>query len=504
MEKKRLAPSEPDSSSMPPAKQLRPSEDVPQPSNRSNHASTHPAASTGPNSSAHRTDSNGDDAVVKFQRKQLAAKIKDQDRDVIWLREKVDELQKLVAVLDAAPRAALYHMGAVREDLTLTLARLGLSRELDPKDSPVAAVMLDAEVVTNDSLGEMPAAIKKLTAQIVLVMEAKDPERLSKDETQKLLDELQCRNRKVSDQLDRYSERDKQSLVSSTTLRDEYDDLRAVCSLQRRKIVALEHQMQEKQESLALQRQEDTRSGDESNAGIRSESNTKDSREPAGSSTADPNGDLVAIEEARVLAQKRLEELKQIQAQNKQHISEIETLRTDIARRDAHVVPIRTVLSTGLYQTMEATLQQLYLKERTWQMERDAQNEEREAERKDAQEQINELKAVAEKTSDDFKRQLEEMRRIADAAKVEKDKVVMTYEARKMEAGAAQAVTNAWEKRTSVSEAMRDKMEKANQSLSKEVESLRASLKEYENQAKEKASVRFGSLFLNSALRMEG
>ncbi|KAI0562770.1 Histone ubiquitination protein [Gracilaria domingensis] len=427
------------------------------------------------------------DAIITFQRAQLAAKIMEQQRDLLWLREKVDELRKLVAVLDAAPRAALYHMCAVREDLTLTLARLGLTNELDPAHCPIAAVMLNAEVVTNESLGEMPAAIKKLTAQIILAIGQSSAASTTNLDDSEPSAELHRRLREVSDQLERYAERDKQSLVSSTTFRDEYDDLRAESSLQRRRIVALELKLKEKQAALSSTKVDDSKSGDDTNAYSRSDANNAD--DPNTSSSAPVvASDSKALEAANALSDKRLEELIQLQQENKRLISENEALRADVSKRDAGIVPIKTILNTGLYQTMEANLQQLYLKERSWQMEKEAQNEQQEEERKHAQEQLAEAKASAEKTIEDLRRQMDELRRIADAAKVEKDKVVMTYEARKMEAGAAAAVIKAAEKRTKVCEEMRDKLEKANKGLLNDVNSLRARVAEYEAKATENAS----------------
>ncbi|KAI0562039.1 Histone ubiquitination protein [Gracilaria domingensis] len=107
-------------------------------------------------------------------------------------------------------------------------------------------------------------------------------------------------------------------------------------------------------------------------------------------------------------------------------------------------------------------------------MEKEAQNEQQEEERKQSQNQLPEAKNSAQKTTEDFRRQMDELRRIADAANVDKDTVVMTYEARKMEAGAAAAVIKAAEKQTMVCEEVRNKLEKANKSLLSDVNSLRA------------------------------
>lgn len=449
------------------------------------------ADSNHPNDSStqqHSTQSQSD-PIISFQRAQLAAKIREQQKDLRLFREKVDELQKLVAVLDAAPRAALYHMCAVREDLTLTLTRLGLSTQLDPTDCPIAAVMLDAEVVTNESLGEMPAAVKKLTAQVILSIEQSPSALLVNSQSQNDNPELHRRLRAVSDQLERYAEREKQSLVSSTTFRDEYDDLRAEASIQRRRIAALELELKNNQNALTSYKQQGARNSDETHPTSASERCSKQNASASNNKSDSSAFDAKALEIARGVSEKRLQELTQLQQETKHLISENEALRADIAKRDANIVPIKTILNTGLYQTMEANLQQLYLKERTWQMEKEAQDEQREAERRHAQEQLEEVKLIAEKTKEDLRRQMDELRRVADAAKVEKDKFVMTYEARKMEAGAAAAVIKAAEKRTKTSEEMRDKLRNANTRLLNEVNSLRGRLTEYETILKEKVSV---------------
>lgn len=694
-----------------------------------------------------------DDPLLKYQRAQLAARIHDQNRDMLWLREKVNELQKLVAVLDAAPRAALYHMCAVREDLTMTLVRLGLSSHIDnPSDCPIAATLLDAEIVTNDSLAEMPAALKKLTAQIVLAREkdmsllgkgasqrvrikddyserhsetindkaafsnsksgsagasssrdADDDERMgdahrdpdnaddydrkddekgvcdgnfnnqsddsrdrkkpsAKEKRKRKIDddkdipasnikshvdddgssdhrhvkqeqqdwnhddgvsenerlraannELHRRLRVVSDQLERYAERDKQSLVSSTTFKDEYDDLAEESSIQRRKIVSLKTKLEEREEELSrLSRQydEDRACRDDAQTSVRGmENGPKRSTDslnqggtgkgggmgmasgvgggnggiahgsaaatggagdkigssgggggsgaaalsgntslavtqngPAGvsgssaalttgadvnsgtpgsgagsgsvggaamgnslsgnasgtgaNSAAMDNGGVVhmSMRTLRDVAEKRLHELREAHAQNKKLEQDIEGLRAEIAKRDNSVVPIKTILNSAFYQTMEATLSQLFLKERNWVSERKAQIESYEAERKEAADKLEQTKATAERKMDDLRRQLDDLRRIADAAKIEKDKVMMTYEARKMETGNG-ATISAAEKRANISDEMRSKLEKVNKDLSDELNSLRLHVRELENRIKDSCPVSFFMVF---------
>lgn len=486
MDKKRPAPSTEEDPASHPSKHFRSTDsNIPTHSTPQNSLS-HPSASD--QSPTHPVDDSNDPVVV-FQRAQLAAKIAEQNRDLIVQREKVAELQKLVAVLDAAPRAALYHMQAVREDLTLTLARLGWDGDIDPSQCPIAATLLDAEVVTNESLGEIPAALKNLTAQIVGAIEDK-----VSSERNVALDELHRRIREVSDQCERYAERDKRNLVESTTFRDEYDDLRHESSSQRTKIVKLELQLREEHEQLTtlIAAKHDEAKGEASHDAVKTENSTRDAAASmSAQQSSAPNGDLSAAEAAaaKELGNKRLEELKELHEDNKRLISEVEALRADISRRDSAVVPIKTILGSALYQTMESTLQQLFVKEKSWEAERETLMEDRETERKDAEERLEDVKTNAEKSIEDLKRQVDELRRIADAAKVEKDKVVMTYEARKMEAGNANAVSVAAEQRAKVSEEMRKKLANSNTDLSVEVDRLRSHVTELESQLKSNITV---------------
>lgn len=426
----------------------------------------------------------GDGPVVVFQRAQLTAKITDLNRQLSGQRKNVAELQKYVALLDAAPKAALYHMQGVREDLTLTLARLGWSADVDPKHCPIAATLLDADVVTNDSLGEIPNSLKSLTAQIIGALEAKAGA-VSRDDA---LAELHRRFREVSDQCERYSERDKKNLVESSTLRDEYDDLKHEFAQQRTKIAKLDLALREKHEQMTtLIAKHNEERAEEERAAKKLDNGSRDATDPNGNKK-DPsaNGDVSMAEVllAKEIDEKRLEELNAAHEDRKRLIAENESLRSEIAKRDAGVIPIKTILNSALYQTMEANLQQLYLKERTWQVEKEKLAEDREAERNDAEERLSAAQAANQKIIEDLKKNVDEYRRTADAAKIEKDKVVMTYEARKMEAGNAHAVTTALQNRMKISEEMRKKLSTSNENLQREVDKFRERVNALESQLK--------------------
>jgi hypothetical protein len=133
-----------------------------------------------------------------------------------------------------------------------------------------------------------------------------------------------------------------------------------------------------------------------------------------------------------------------------------------------------------LYQTMEASLQQLHVKERSWEEERETVAEERAEEKRDAEERIEEMSAAALKELEELRKQVDDLRRVAESAKAEKDKWVMTYEARKMESNGAETLVEATERRAARSEGMRDKLKASNATLVEENEDLRKRVTESE------------------------
>lgn len=484
MERKRGVEGE-GSSSLPPSKQIRHTAAQSSPSALDNRRSNAAAAPVEEPTDATPLD------VQELQRAQLASLVDDQRAHIKWLNEEVAKLQHLLSYLDAAPRAALYHMAAVREDLTLTLAQLGLAGSLVPTDCPIAATLLDEEVITNNALSEEPAALKALTAQIILAlqMEHKTIDTEGKAARDSVAD-VHNRYRKVSDQLERYAEREKNMVVTSTGLADELQDCRNENAMRRNRIVNLERALRAKEESCLENGISDERQaagGDGilctpekgSPSGTGNHSKTARNFSVLNGSSGHP--DLVEAEKtAREQSLKRLEELEQTHQEKKQLISQVEALRLEIAKRDVGVIPHSLVLKTSLYQTMESTLQQLYLKERKWQNERNAINEDRTEENKLAEQRLTDAKQLAERMIEDYKRQVSDLQKIADAAKAEKDKAVLSYEARKMESGTIVSVMSAAEKKIAVCEEMRNKLIVTNKALEKEIETVHERLTECE------------------------
>lgn len=483
------------SSSLPPSKQIRQSVAQSSPSALDIRTNAVPSA----------IEEEQDDAtpveVQQLQRAQLGSLVEHQRTQLKWLSDEVAKLQHLLSVLDAAPRAALYHMAAVREDLTLTLAQLGLSGDLVPEDCPIAATLLDEEAITNNALSEVPEALKSLTAQIILALQMKhktlDTEALAARATAA---DLHKRYRTVSDQLERYAEREKKFVVTSTGLSDELDDVRLECRMRRSRITNLEQALRTKEESNVVHQNGLT---DESGvAGAdgsmitpdkgspnRSGAYSQTARKFSGSNGVNGNADLIEAEKsARELSQKRLEELEQLHEQVKQGSAQIEALRLEIAKRDGDVIPHSLVLKSSLYQIMESTLQQLYLKERKWQDERNALNEERVEDMKLAEERLSEAKQTADRTIEDYKRQVSDLQKIADAAKAEKDKAILSYEARKMESGTVASVMSVTDKKVAICEEMRNKLTESNKALNAEIDICRKRLADCERLLAENAT----------------
>jgi len=421
MERKRVADSDEGigSSQMPPSKQPRRNAAHSSPSNLPSPGK--PSANPAPELSA----------VELYQNAQLAALVKDQRKEMDYLRDKVEEQKHVVSFLDAAPRAALYHMASVREDLTLTLARLGLPGNDSPENCPIAATLLNVEEITNESLGELPAQLKSTTAQLILALEkhhkTTDAQGIA---ARDIAARLHDRVRQVSEQLERFAEREKTMVVASSNLSDELEDAKRVNDMRRNRIVNLEQALRAREATATV-------NSEHVADGKRSPSDAKMSPKHVKEDRANPstshkfsgaNGAVEVTEMKSKLASereqnaKRLKELEQMHKENKRLISQLESLRCDLAKRDAGVITVDQVLSAALFQTMEATLQQLYLKERKWQNERESMIEDRMNaawEKKLASVEEMRKKAVAstaatEKELADSQKRLRELERIID------------------------------------------------------------------------------------------
>lgn len=510
-----------------------------------------------PQSTSSNKEEDGDDentTLRAFQRAQLAAKVADQERELAWARSKIEELQCVVTALDAAPMSASYYMAACVEELSQALSHSGMPAEEFERDpeitAPVAATLLDAEVITNESLGEQPRTLKRLTTHVVVALQRQRERRARKDAgedventdgdggggggggggeggdtdlpvSKEANEDLRARLRVVSDQLERYADRDKQNMVAATTLRDELDDCKALLDGRRRRIVALEVLLRQLRSQplgdgiadMALSAATGIDpSGDaplaNGNAGTGQSArgvpleNGGDEHRPAGDGSGLSAGGIVltgpGADAATVaaggkhgnevatlhrLAQDRLVELNKMVEEKKEIISQLHAMSTELAQRQNGVIPIKDILNSALYQTMEATLQQLYLKERSWETERATEAEERLEERKDAEARLQQASTEAEKEAEELRKQVEDLRRVAESAKAEKDKWIMTYEARRTEANGAASQIEAADSRAAISEKLREKLRASNKSLIEENNKMRERLQQAERSA---------------------
>jgi hypothetical protein len=595
------------------------------------------ASAPGPPSKHARTASAPVASIAVLQRAQLAAKVADQARELAWARAKIDELQYAVTALDAAPMSANYYMAACAEELALALTRAGVdpgpaaaaetTRALLPPEeleaTPVAAVLLDDEVVTNETLGEQPKALKRLAAHVILALENMYAQLLQQQEVQQQqqmqidhqkqqeqqhqrqslakssppqqeLDhleqhqspspsrelkpqrtppprqqdivmadlppdqpgndtaevsistqDLRARLRRISDQLERYADRDKANIVASTTLRDELDDLRSLLDIRRRKIVSLElalrtihdHPDDDAVAAAAASaaattsdvqllvpaidsairqsaRQEEhhppvqSGSGDRPSINGNTEHPNASSANDSGGATYCTTGELHAVgpsdprvagdsvrgsahmapssgdmDTLRELADKRLAELGAMLEEKNTLSQQIQNLTIAAAQRAKGIIPLDDVAATAQYQTMEAALQQLLIREKEWESEREAALEELDSNRAETEANMAEFKASSLKENEELRRHVEDLRRVAESAKAEKDKWVMTYEARKLEANGAISLVEATEKRVSFSEEVRAKLKASNDALQAENADFRARVTESELRA---------------------
>lgn len=469
-------------SQMPPAKHSRTS--VGHTSPRSAGRGENSTKSAGTASNTEDTPTH----VQEYQKAQLVELVGDLKKENKFLRDKVSEQNNLVAFLDASPRAAMYHMATVREDLTLTLARLGLPGNLPVENCPIAATLLNVEEITNKSLGDLPVHIKKLTAQLILALEK---EHKTVDEEGKAArgkaGELHNRIRELSEQLEKYSEREKQMVVERSNLADELEDCRNENAMRRNRIVNLESTLRSNGQSGKGVLQNGVvdrfKHGGDAKS---SHDSMKDPRDSSSSALASsvPNGvgtdsDLRAsLKAERELSSARLKELKAVHEENKKLAANVEALKGDLAKRQSGVIPLDEVVASPIYQTMEATLSQVLLREKQWEAEKEHLNDELSNEKRRSQEELAMVKEESAQATKELKKQIQDLERVVDIVKAEKDKAAMSYEARKMESGTLTSVTAVYEKRLSMCEEMKKKLSEKNDSLQKKVESTKKQLEE--------------------------
>lgn len=474
--------------------------------------------------------------IEVYQRAQLAAKVLEQARDLEKSREKIEEMQSVVAALDAAPEQAAYFMAACIEDIKLQLESAGVDLSaqvgeggVDVSAAPLAACLLESEI-SAVTLSDQPQMLRHLTALFVVALEnaragSRERERTENpdaaggaDSKSQAEQELHARLRAVSDQLERYAAREKEQAIATGTLKDELDDLRSLLDIRRRKVVSLEIEIRGlRNEPLETgvaavaasaadrgdgalvngtgpgrgERSDDVPVGadvhgdaDGWNGSVapNAEQMGGAARPVEASGVAGPIPSDVEAKfvGASKLAAERLEELQAMLEEKKVLAAEVHRLSLDLAQREKGTIPPKDVQASVVYQTMEANLQQLVVSVESLEGERDVAVEERLQERKDAEDRLAAARAESEKEAEEIGKLVDDLRRVAESAKAEKDKWVMTYEARKMEANAAAALVEASDRRANVSESIRDKLKAANESLRREVEDARKRITESE------------------------
>lgn len=428
--------------------------------------------------------------VAVFQRAQLWSKIIDLSNNLRDLARENAQLHEYIATLNHVPRAAVYFLTEVHEDLSLTLKRAGIKPPDNIAESPVSAAILDPEVSAVELFEKMDAPlkpIKTLLAQIVHALEqhASTPDsKLIEEATS----ELHARIRKTSGSLERFSEREEQFRESLNAIQSELEDAKQNMERMRRHIVSLNHAASE-----AKKAHEDEAKEAEKEAvangpeGIKRESVPEDKGDSKTElkvkmeQESKPDPEMHAeVERLQKLASERLEEIKVHVEEKKKLQTECEQMREEAEIREGGVLEVKEVLGSALYQTMEVTLEQLVIKEREWEKEREQLKESMREKQKSHDADIQELKDDYEERLKNTTRELEEMRGEKEKAKKEKDKWSMTYEARKLEQSKGRVVA-ACEARAELAEKLQKQVEERNKKLSDRISDLEKRLSAAEN-----------------------
>lgn len=465
-----------------------------------------------------REDAGSGGAVGIFQRSQLAAKIGEQARELAWARGKIGEMEAVVTELDSAPMHAGYSLAAANEDMTVCLGQVGGTSE----PAVVASTVLETDV-SLAALESEAEKLRRLTKAVVQVVRAKleipagvgeDSASVSGDgDASESVKDLHDRLRVAGDQLERYEARGREATLATDNLRDEMDDIRMLVDIRRRKIVRLELALREGRESLeesirgavanAVGREVGRENGGATGPGQGADNVVDQGGEDgrrrssavmcdkksgevdvgvgrSNSSGEDPAGQIPQLEK---LAAQRLEELEAMQKEKIEVHLELSILQREVESRKAGILSEADVASCPIFKALEVELLQVSKMKITLEEDEKVMAEERAKERADAYSKHESVKVEAERSADESRKLVDDLRRVAESAKAEKDRWVMTYEARKMEANAAAGLVDACEKRAFVCEGMREKLKKTNVEMSEEVEDLRRRVREAELRA---------------------
>lgn len=364
----------------------------------------------------------------------------------------------------------LRHLAAIQQDLTLSLAQIDAGgEEVDPATTPslLAAAILQEDTSFAGDAAATADAVRRLLAQLVVSLEdACLRHRSSRSDSPEA---LHARLRAAEDLGNLLRQSDTVLRADLATMSEDLDVAVSELGLRRNQVVALTLRL-----SSAAAPWEASRIGDAAPAstatgagagasadpGVVPSSSgaamgSRRSREQSGGATACAdaaaggesagmaNGLVPSVALATRLAAAEAEnrELRQVTegraAELRQALEDRQKIEADaIAAAATSRGPPSTslVLGSALYQTMEATLQQLAVSQRSWNRERAAIVEDTASEAAATSRELTRVREWSASLLDDLSRQLAEALKTAEAAALARDRLHTTYEAKKLDA----------------------------------------------------------------------
>lgn len=367
----------------------------------------------------------------------------------------------------------LSQLAAVQQDLALSLAQIDAGgEEVDPAATPslLAAAILQEDTSFAGGAAATADAVRRLLAQLVVALEeACLHHRSSRSDSPEA---LHARLRAAEDLGNLLRQSDTVLRADLATMSEDLDVAVGELGLRRNQVVALTLRLSSAADPCGASRIGDAAaasSATEAGAGPSADpggapSNTAAAggrrwKEQSGGAAAGPdasaggesagaaNGLVPSVVLATRLAAAEAEnrELRQVTegraAELCQALEDRQKLEADaiIAAATSRGPPSTSlVLGSALYQTMEATLQQLAVSQRSWNRERAAIVEDTASEAAATSRELTRVREWSTSLLDDLSRQLAEALKTAEAAALARDRLHTTYEAKKLDVAAGQ------------------------------------------------------------------
>lgn len=399
----------------------------------------------------------------------------------------------------------LRHLAAVQQDLTLSLAQIDAGgEEVDPAATPslLAAAILQEDTSFAGDAAATADAVRRLLAQLVVALEeACLHHRSSRSDSPEA---LHARLRAAEDLGNLLRQSDTVLRADLATMSEDLDVAVGELGLRRNQVVALTLRLSSAAAPCGASRIGDAAPAS-SVAGAGAGASAEPSRAPlsaategvrrskeqsggaaasadaaaGGESAGAANGLVPSVVLATRLAAAEAEnrELRQVTdgraAELHQALEDRRKLEADaITAAATSRGPPSTSLVRGsaLYQTMEATLQQLAVSQRSWNRERAAIVEDTASEAAATSRELTRVREWSSSLLDDLSRQLAEALKTAEAAALARDRLHTTYEAKKLDVAAGKPAPD--------SEAVLRQTLERHKTLETEVAQLKAKLED--------------------------